>query len=201
MELLTENQENNASEIAKYSAKRKEQNAIYYAKVKENLKQKRLLKESLKPPKEIKEKIKKELTEEEKEQKKISKKEWHAKYYNDKLNCSVICDHCGHEYFRSNKSRHLKSKKHKEKMSNSICEEIGKVVIDVLNGKVEMYNCDGYIIDNSISDEYMDKCLKECEGINGEFNEKKVNWDNEEEVHLYNCQFGDYEQDIRSFKN
>lgn len=166
MELLTENQENNEI-LDKYSAKRKEQNAIYYAKVKETLKQKRLLKESLKPPKEIKEKIKKELTEEEIEQKKMLKKDWYVKYYNEKLNCSVICEECGHEYFRSNKSRHFKSKKHKEKMSNSICEEIEKVVIDVLNGKVEMYNCDGYVIDNTVSDEYIDKCLKECEGING----------------------------------
>jgi len=162
MESLTENQEL----LAKYSAKRKEQNAIYYAKVKENLKQKRLLKESLKPPKEIKEKIKKELTEEEK---KIYKKEWHAKYYNDKLNCSVICEHCGHEYFRSNKSRHLKSKKHKEKMSNSICKEIVKVVIDVLHGKVEMYNCDGYIIDNTVSDQYLEECIKENEVGNYQF--------------------------------
>lgn len=190
---LTENKE--VDEVLNKSTKRKEQNAIYYAKVKEILKEKRLLKESLKQPKEIKEKIKKELTEEEIEQKKISKKDWYIKYYNEKLNCSVICEHCGHEYFRSNKSRHFKSKKHKEKLIKE--NDIGKIVIDCIKNKVEMYNCDGYIIDNSISNAY----VKEYEGINGEFNEKKVNWDDEEEVHLYNCQFGDYDQAIRSFPN
>ena len=36
-----------------------------------------------------------------------------------------------------------------------------------------------------------------CEDVDN----KKIDWDNEEEVHLYNCQFGDYDQEIRSFKD
>lgn len=28
-----------------------------------------------------------------------------------------------------------------------------------------------------------------------------IDWNNEEQVHLYNCQFGDYDQQIRSFPN
>ena len=96
---------------------RKEWNKTYYNKNKDKLREKYYEKKALQEPKEKTEKINKFTV---REDGKI-KKEFHKKYndnYTNKNKDKVITCECGIDYKFFSKCMHLRSKKHKENMSN-----------------------------------------------------------------------------------